>query len=249
MKILNLRPLVTALRTLTLLPVPGRDAENFADAIPYFPAVGALIGAVTAAILWALDPFHWPLGAGAIAALVSILLTRGLHVDGLADVADAIGARGPLEKRLAIMKDPHTGAFGVIAIVADFTLKTVALGRLSGSGEWALAAIPFVASRAAQAFVAVTLPYARPEGGTAALFVQQARPLHLVLAALVAAACSAFAGVSGLFLLATGLVLAVLVRLWIRHKFGGVTGDLIGAANELVETGLLIFLALSLPPS
>jgi len=248
MKPLSLRPLITALRTLTLLPVPGKDADNFADAIPYFPAVGALIGALVSTLLWGMARFDWPLGSGALAAVFSILLTRGLHVDGLADVADALGARGPLERRLAIMKDPHTGAFGVIAIVADVTLKTVALSRIAASGQWALAIIPFIAARSAQAWVAVTLPYARPEGGTAEAFVRQARTIHLVLAVVVAAFCSSLAGLSGLLLLAPGLVLAVLLRVWMKHTFGGVTGDLIGATNEIVETVLLLFLAMALQP-
>lgn len=241
-----MRSLITAIRTLTLLPVPGRDADNFADSIPYFPAVGGLIGIIVAGILAAMAATGWFLGAGAIAAVAAVFLTRGLHIDGLADVADALGARGNIERRLAIMKDPHTGAFGVIAIVADILLKTVALTRIAPSGQWALAVVPFIASRCAQALVAVTLPYARREGGTAQAFVQQSRGIHLALALVVAAACAAPAGLPGLILLAVGFVSASLVRLWIKHTFGGVTGDLIGATNEVVETGLLVFLALTL---
>lgn len=243
MKLLNISPLVTALRTLTILPIPGRDAVNFADAIPYFPAVGALLGSLVAGILYALAPLEWPGGAGVVAATASILLTRGLHVDGLADMADALGARGPRERKLAVMKDPHTGAFGVMAIVADFALKATALGRIASSGHFLLLVVPFVAARAAQSIVATTLPYARPEGGTAGIFVNQARPTHLVLALLMAAACSAVAGVAGILLLSLGLILAVLMRLWLKHYFGGVTGDLIGATNEGVESSLLVFLA------
>ncbi len=245
---MDIGPFVTAMRTLTLLPFPGKDASNFADAIPCFPAVGALIGLMAAGILHILVPLDWPMGAGVLAATLTILITRGLHIDGLADMADALGARGPLERKLAVMKDPHTGAFGVLAIVADFVLKTVALGRIASSGQWMLVIVPFLAARAAQAVVATTLPYARPEGGTAGVFVQQSRPAHLILALIVAMACSAVAGWPGLLLLATGLALAVLIRFWLKHTFGGVTGDLIGATNEIVETSLLVFLACTLQP-
>lgn len=246
MKMLNISPLVTAVRTLTILPVPGRDAVNFADAIPYFPAVGALIGALIAGILYVLAPLGWPGGAGVLAATAAILLTRGLHVDGLADTADALGARGSRERKLAVMKDPHTGAFGVMAVTADFALKAAALGRIASSGHLLLLIVPFVAARGAQALVATTLPYARPEGGTAGIFVNQARPTHLVLALLMAAACSAVAGMAGILLLSLGLVLAVLIRLWMKHYFGGITGDLIGATNEGVESSLLVYLAFTL---
>jgi adenosylcobinamide-GDP ribazoletransferase len=242
-----MRAIITAIRTLTLLPVPGRDTNNFASAIPFFPAVGALIGSIVVAVLCGIAHTGWMAGAGALAAITAILITRGLHIDGLADVADALGVRGSTERRLAVMKDPHTGAFGAIAIAADLLLKTVALTQIAHSGHWALAIAPFIASRAAQAVVTVTLPYARAEGGTAAGFVRGARPLHLILAITIASACSfATGGLASMVLLVQGLVLAVLLRAWMKHTFGGVTGDLIGTTNEVVETGLLVFVAASL---
>jgi adenosylcobinamide-GDP ribazoletransferase len=242
-----MRPLITAIRTLTLLPVPGKDTANFASAIPFFPAVGALVGGIVAAVLYGISSSGWTAGAGALAAVASILITRGLHVDGLADVTDALGVRGSTERRLAVMKDPHTGAFGVIAITADLLLKAVALSQIARSGEWALAVAPFIASRVAQALVTVTLPYARSEGGTAEGFVRNARSLHLVLAIAIGATCCLITGgLPSTILLIQGLVLAILLRFWMKHTFGGVTGDLIGATNEIVETGLLVFVAATL---
>jgi adenosylcobinamide-GDP ribazoletransferase len=245
-----MRSLITAIRTLTILPVPGKDTDNFATSIPFFPAVGAIIGGLVVVVLYWIASTGWMLGAGALAAVTAILITRGLHVDGLADVADALGVRGPIARRLAVMKDPHTGAFGVIAIAADMLLKTVALAHIADAGQWALAVAPFITSRAAQAVVTVTLPYARAEGGTAEGFVRDARPIHLFLSIAIAAACSfATGGLSSIVLLLQGLVLAILLRTWMKHTFGGVTGDLIGTTNEVVETGLLIFIAemISLP--
>lgn len=242
-----MRAIITAIRTLTLLPVPGKDADSFAAAIPFFPAVGALIGGLVVAVLYGIAHTGWTAGAGALAAITAILITRGLHVDGLADVTDALGVRGSTERRLAVMKDPHTGAFGVIAIAADLLLKTTALTQIAHYGQWTLAIAPFIASRAAQAVVTVTLPYARAEGGTAEGFVRNARPLHLILAIAIAAACSIVTGgLASIVLLVQGLVLAILMRTWMKHTFGGVTGDLIGTTNEVVETGLLVFVAATL---
>lgn len=242
-----MRSLLTAIRTLTLLPVPGKDTPNFATALPFFPAVGALIGGIVIAVLYGVSRTGWISGAGVLAAITSIFITRGLHLDGLADVADALGVRGSTERRLAVMKDPHTGAFGVIAISADLLLKSVALTQIAHTGHWALAVAPFIASRTAQTVVIVTLPYARAEGGTAEGFVKNACSLHLALAVVIAAACCIVTGsVPSLVLLLQGIVLAILMRMWMKYEFGGVTGDLIGTTNEVVETGLLVFMAASL---
>lgn len=236
--------MVTAFRTLTSLPVPGTDAPSLASAMPFFPVVGAVIGASVTAVLYGMHQAGWPAGGSVLAVIVILLLTRGLHVDGLADVSDALGAGRTVERRLQIMKDPHMGAFGVMAIVGDLLLKTVALDRLATLQQWSLLAVPFIVSRAILAVPAASLPYARPEGGKAAPFVSDARPRHLVAGVAVGMIlCVAIAGLAGVLLMLQGLVIAVVLRLWMRHAFGGVTGDLLGFSNEIVETGLLTFAA------
>ncbi len=235
-----MRPLITAIRTLTILPVPGRDAASLASALPFFPAIGVLIGVLIVLSLYAASLTGWILGAGVLAMIATVWLTRGLHIDGLSDVCDALGASQDRERRLAIMKDPHTGAFGVMAIVADLLLKAAALSHLASLGQWSVALVPFIVSRTAQVLLATTLPYARQEGGKAAAFVQEARPYHLIMALVAAVAfCLAASGLAGLLLLAEGLGLAFLLGVWMKHHFGGVTGDLLGASSEIIETGLL----------
>ena len=239
-----MRPLVTALRTLTRIPVPGRDADRLQDALPFFPAVGLLIGGGVAFVLYLAGLRAWFAGAGILAMISAVWITRGLHVDGLADVADALGASPARERRLEIMKDPHTGAFGIMAIVGDLLLKTAALAQLGAHHQWTLVILPFIVSRTAQVGLAVSLRYARPEGGKAGGFVDQARPAHLILALLAAGAIAvALAGLTGVILLLQGLVAAVLLRIWMKREFGGVTGDLLGFSNEVIETGLLVFAA------
>lgn len=215
-----------------------------ASTLPFFPAIGVLVGTIVIFILYAASLTGWLTGAGVLAMILAVWITRGLHVDGLADVTDALGASRTRERRLAIMKDPHTGAFGVMAIVADLLLKAVALGHLAAHSQWSIAIVPFIVARTAQVMLATTLPYARVEGGKAGAFVAEARPHHLVVALAAATTfCLAAAGLAGLLLLLQGLVLAFLLRLWMKYHFGGVTGDLLGASNELVETGLLTFAA------
>lgn len=241
-----MRPLITALRTLTRIPVPGPEAETLTAALPFFPAVGLLIGILATGVLYLFSLGGWVHGAGIAAMICTVWITRGLHVDGLADVSDALGGARSRERRLEIMKDPHTGAFGVMAIVCDLFIKAAALAQLALLNRWMLAIIPFVVSRLAQVFLAASLPYARPGGGKAAGFVEAARPLHVILAGLAALAiCAAIGGLTGVILLLQGLIASVLLRIWMKHHFGGVTGDLLGLSNEVVETGLLVVTAVT----
>jgi len=118
--------LVTAFRTLTILPVPGRDAGEMASSLPWFPVVGGVLGSLFAALALVTNELsggHWPGGAAAAALAGGIVLTRAIHLDGLADWADGFGGGGDRKKTLAIMKDSATGVFGVTAIVAVLLIK------------------------------------------------------------------------------------------------------------------------------
>jgi adenosylcobinamide-GDP ribazoletransferase len=240
-------PLTTALRTLTLLPAPGRDAQTLAAALPWFPAVGALVGGALYGLMAAamrLPGGGWPAGAAAAAVLGGTLLTRGLHLDGLADWADGFGGGRDRESTLRIMKDPSVGAFGTLALVGALLAKWVAFERLAGCGTglWVVAAC--VAARTVQVDLAVWLPYARAEGGTAEGFVRDSRPAHFLAAlALAAALVVGLCGPVGALALGAAGLAGRAFGWWCRRRVGGVTGDLLGAASELVETALLLICA------
>jgi adenosylcobinamide-GDP ribazoletransferase len=235
---------ITALRTLTILPVPGKDAERMSSALPWFPVVGLLLGAVFYAIAmipkWC-GSNGWPEGFAAIIVLLSIIFTRALHLDGLADCADGFGCRGDREKTLAVMKDPHIGAFGVIALVVAVLVQWVSLTRIidQGAAVWVIAA--YVVSRTMMVELAVTMPYARQEGGTAAPFVNGARPWHrfvsLGLCALVT--CGICGPAAGSAIVVCGWVICRIFGWWCKRKISGITGDTLGACGEIVETAIL----------
>jgi adenosylcobinamide-GDP ribazoletransferase len=239
--------LVTALRTLTILPVPGREAREPAASLPFFPIVGGLLGS----FLWvvslstALFPEGgWPAGVAGLMLIASSLLTGGLHLDGLADFTDALGASRDRERRLAIMKDTHMGAFGAIALVLLLLAKWLALTRLVASGSAVWVILVLVISRTMQVDLAVRLPYARAGGGTAQSYVTNAVWWHhlVATAAAVAIALGGY-GLFGLGALATGFAVTRCFGAWCRRHLGGVTGDLLGAGNELVELSLLLLAA------
>lgn len=238
--------IVTAFRTLTIFPVPGRDADDFSTALPHFPLVGAAIGIIAAAAAWVIsDWMAWPLGAGVAVVAITSILTRGLHLDGLGDAFDALGGGRTPERRLEIMKDPHIGSFGVIAIVVCLMTKAAAVAQLSTANLHMAVVVPFIVSRALQVELAAALPYARREGGTARAFVEGAGASHFLLATLFALLlCYLFSGFCGLIALLAAYAASPALMWWIRREFGGVTGDLLGMASEVTEALLLAGLAM-----
>lgn len=234
--------LTTAIRTLTWLPVPGPEAASFASALPWFPLVGLLLGSVLYG-LCLLSGATWPEGTALLVVAGGTLLTRGLHLDGLADAADGLFGGRTRERVLEIMKDSRMGAFGGMAILLILLTKFVLMTRLAGMGaaSWIIPA--YVTSRTAQSLLAVTEPYARTEGKAAA-FVAEAKPLHGLLALLLAMVLILAVGrmsLPWLVAFALGLAVALLLARSFRRRIGGITGDLLGATSELTETAVLLY--------
>ncbi len=238
-----LQGFVSAIRTLSILPAPGREAERMSDALPWFPLVGCLLGVMLMGLAraFSLVPGGWSEGAAGAVLVGGVLLTRGFHLDGLADWADGFGGGRNREQILAIMKDSHVGAFGVMALVLVLLSKWVAFSHLieMGSFHWIVSAC--IVSRTTLVELAVCLPYARPGSGTAKPFVDDARSYHrvwsLILALLLLLAVS---GPAGAVVLTGGWIASRFLGFWFLRRVGGVTGDLLGACCELIETGLLL---------
>src|SRR3982074_923930 len=242
----ELRGLAAAIAFLTRVPV-GRwielDAADVARGGALFPLVGAGIGTVVGRATQALSgPLTAPLAA-LIGLAAGALLTGVLHLDALADSADALGAFSR-DRALEIMRDPAIGAYGVVALVLDLGAKAVALAVLAERHEVLRFAVCAAAvARVAPVLLSSALPYARPSGGTG----NALGGMGWVRAALAVAI-----GVGICVLLHAALPLAVAlgvtfgVGLVARHALGGITGDVLGAAAELCElTALVVAVALT----
>lgn len=240
---------ITAFKTLTVLPLPGKGSERVADALYYFPLIGALIGGLTALAAWVVGDFlDWPAGAGIAGVILISWVTGGLHLDGLGDVADAYSPGRTRERMLEIMKDPHVGAFGVTAIVLVLLVKVIALARLALLTQWVWIPVPFILSRMTMVLLAVTLPYARPEGGTGEAFIKNARSLHFIVASVVAlGCCGLLVGMAGGVVFIFAFIIGYGLARWMKRSFNGVTGDLLGMSNEVMECVLLFLLAALTP--
>lgn len=228
---------------LTRLPV-GRgtalDADDVAAAGPAFPLVGAAIGAAVGALSFALAHVLPSLLAAGLAVAAGTLLTGALHLDALADVADALGASSR-ERALSIMRDPTVGAFAAVAVALDLLLKVGALSALATRGrviELALAAGAL--SRAAPVLLAAFVPYARPSGGTGLAMTAGGARRAAVAGVVGAAIALVAAGVDGAALMGLTAAVTAMAAIAARRWLGGVTGDVLGATLELAETGSLV---------
>jgi adenosylcobinamide-GDP ribazoletransferase len=234
----ELRGLAGAIAFLTRVPVGRRlvlDAGDVARGAVAFPLVGAGIGAVVGALADGLDTsLTAPLAAGCGVA-AGALLTGALHLDGLADTFDAFGA-ATRARALEIMRDHRVGAYGAVALVLDLGLKIAALAALASRSE----ALPFsvcaaAAARTAPPLLAAALPYARSGPGLGRVLGGWPRA---VAALAVAAALCVWLG--GLVPLAVALAVTVLAGAFARRRFGGTTGDVLGASVELAELAALV---------
>lgn len=227
---------LSALSFLTRL-VPPRvvDDAGFPATLPWFPATGLAVGLVAVLPAWlGLFAAH-PWLQGWLITGLGLWITRGLHADGLADVADAWGSAATGDRFWTIMKDSRAGPFGVIWLVTAILGQTLAFGALAGNGRFLAVCWCFVMGRAA-GVAALALNRSRVRPGLSALFAPGATPgmAAFILAQAVALGLAA-APVSAvcLGLLGSGLVLTFLTRLSVRQN--GFNGDFMGASIVLCE--------------
>ncbi|MBZ4684958.1 MAG: cobS [Desulfomicrobiaceae bacterium] len=231
-----------ALAFLTIFPGP-RNACSEADivsSVPFYPLVGAVLGALLAAAAWAMHMLLPPLVAGFALVGIGAALTRGLHWDGLADVADAWGARAEGDRFWAIVKDSRIGAFGVLAMVLGVGLQGAALGHLCAAARFEpIFLAPYAGRLACLTLAYAGRPWTRP--GLGSLTLRGATPpalgANLLAAGLAAWIAMPFAQLgAALFLCSLGL--GFLLHLARRHQ--GLNGDFLGAAIVWTETAFLV---------
>jgi len=239
--------------TLTVLPLPASkrelDRNDAAWAMALAPLVGAVVAAVVTLLAWiaVVHASAPPLVTAAASIVLLAALTRGMHLDGLADVFDGLGSYRDRDRALAIMKSPEVGPMGVMAIVSIMLLDTTCLASLMSTRCWIAMGAALVAGR-----IAITaccergLPAARPDGLGAFVAETLPRGLWLVwavpIAVLLAWRYGATVGLAAIPV----IVVVALVRFQARRRFGGMTGDVLGAASELGTAAALLALVVAL---
>jgi adenosylcobinamide-GDP ribazoletransferase len=234
-----------ALQFLTLFPWPrrtDRSADEVGPCAIFFPVIGFLLGLILVLVNFLLQPFASPGLSSVVLVTILALLTRGLHLDGLGDTFDGLGAGGDRERMLGIMDDSRTGAFGLIAIVLLLFFKIHALESIDHERWRALLAAPIL-GRWAMVLLGYRSQAAKP--GLGSTLINHLQTKHVFAATLITLLLVAAISHSvGLVLMACIAVFTTASKKYFHHRLGGMTGDTFGAVGEMSEASVLVFLAL-----
>lgn len=235
--------LILAIRFLTIVPVPGREAASpsaLGRAAWWFPVVGLLLGIALAIAGRAADALFPPLLAAALLLTGWKVATGGIHLDGVADCLDGLAGRDP-ERRLAIMRDSRIGVFGAAGLILLCLLTVAALAALAASLRLRVLVLAPVIGRVAPLLAGAWLAPATPGQGLGAAFAaglsRGAGPAHVVAAGVLAAW---LLGIGGVAVAAAAWSLALLAAAFVARRLGGLTGDVLGAVVEVAELGTLL---------
>ena len=236
-----------AMQFLTRIPLPScpvwRD-EYVGKSLNYYPLVGLIIGLGLFLSAW-VSNHNEPLFQAALVLGAWVLLTGGLHLDGLSDCADAwVGGLGDRERTLKIMKDPYCGPAGVTSIVLVLLIKFAALSAILATPETlSLIFIPIIARLLPGLFV-ITTPCARTQGlGFTLTQHVQHKPL-IYVSILCSCSLLIFAPYIAFLILFAALLTFLFIRRAAMQRLKGFTGDVLGATIEIFETTALIFIVL-----
>jgi len=238
---------LAALRFLTIIPLPGRrevSPEEVGRSIVYFPLVGVIIGLILVGL-------NWLLGLLLPSALVNILLvvslaaiSGSLHLDGFVDTCDGIGGHKTVEERWQVMHDSRAGAFGIIGVCLLLLVKYVALNNVPDNWLMLTLVLMPVVSRWAMVYAIFAYPYAKPSG-LGKVFKQGASGTRFIVATVITLAVAVIlAQLMGLVIMFSIWVIVMAMAVYLKGKFGGLTGDTYGAINEVAEVLVLILVCL-----
>ena len=234
---------LAAMSFLTIIPAGKGNRfsqEAMAHSLAYYSLVGLFLGSVLALVSKGINIVGLGWSGDVLLVAILVLLTGGLHLDGLADTADGVLSSRPREQKLQIMHDSRIGAMGAIALWTGLTLKVALLGELVYPDKALLLFFMPAVGRGAMVWSAVKFPYARGREGLGT-FTQEAG-LGVLLANAAVLLCSGLLmfGVSSLAVIAVVWAAAHLLSRFLVGLLGGMTGDTYGAVCELSETMALL---------
>lgn len=244
-----IRSLITAFSTYSKIPMPkiAWDEKNMRYAVCFFPLVGLVIGLVWLGWLYLADNI-WqvnPILRNAVATIIPVLITGGIHIDGFCDITDAFSSWQPKEKKLEILKDPHVGAFAIIGCCCYFFAYYGIMSEMQGE-IILFAAFAFIVSRAFSSLALVNFKKARQNGMLATVAKSSHKTIVTVSCLIYLLICTLIMGsINLLYLAATALAAALSFLLYYvlaYKKLGGTTGDMAGWFLQICELAIPYFL-------
>jgi adenosylcobinamide-GDP ribazoletransferase len=238
-----LRALRWAAAFLTILPVAPRGEPRDGElgrSTAFFPLVGAAVGLACWGVDTACASVFPNLVRGLLVVAAGVILTRGLHLDGLSDTVDGLGSLRDRDGMLEVMRDPHVGAFGAAMVALVVFIQAACVAEMPASRRGAIFVAGAAAARLVMAVACGLFRYARPEGKAGA-FVGRAPAWAPVAACAFAAGAAWAAGrIPALAVAGAASAAGLLVAALVAWKLRGVTGDVLGAAGELTLTTALL---------
>lgn len=232
-----------AVAFLTRLPVGGGGLAPGLG-VPWFPVVGAGVGALSGLAFWGFGSMTTPLVAASLAVAVAVAVTGAFHEDGLADTFDGLSSIRSVERQVEIMRDSRLGTFGVSALVLVLVARLAAVAALSSSAN-VVAILAWLHALAA-AVVLVVMVASRPatREGTGADYLAGLRPFGPLTVAVVTALVGWFVvGTDAWMAVAGATIGPTVMAVWASRRIGGVTGDVLGACQQLALVGGLAIVA------
>lgn len=237
---MSLQPLLIALQFLTIIPVrvsATLNPKQIGQSLLFYPVVGLVISSILLLAAWLLNTQSIFVSAALLLSLW-VILSGGLHLDGLADSADAwLGGLGNKAKTLLIMKDPASGPIAVTLLILVLLIKFVMLVELLTQQNYVAIVFAVTLARSALPLLFLTTPYVRHDGIGALLVANQPRLASKWLLAGIALLSVIFSGIT---LLICTLIVFLILRYCMQQRLNGTTGDTAGAMVEILETTILI---------
>ena len=234
-----------ALKFLTVFPWPKGSERSHVElgrSAIFFPLIGLVLGLILALVNFLLEPFASSGLLSVVLVAILALLTGGLHLDGVGDTFDGLGAGGDRERMLSIMDDSRTGTFGLIAIVLVLLFKIQALQSMEVDRWRALLVAPIL-GRWSMVLLGYRSKAAKP--GLGSSLIDHLQTTHFLLATvLTLLLVTAIWRANGIVMMAWVAVLTTASKIYLYRRLGGVTGDTLGAVGELSETSVIVLLAL-----
>ncbi|TBR10054.1 MAG: adenosylcobinamide-GDP ribazoletransferase [Candidatus Nitrosotenuis sp.] len=229
---------------LTIVPVGNSDLQTIAKHMYLFPIVGIAIGLMVGSVAYGLSFFLEPLIVGLLITGMFALITGIHHIDGLSDFADGLMVRGTKEQKMQVMRDPSVGSAGIFAIILYVAGMVIAISSMKGFELFQAILIGEIIAKFSMILLASLGPSAWE--GSNSLFVQNMRDRKklAIAAAITVASIFILRNDAGFLALGMGIALTLIILVVSRRSFGGISGDIMGATNEITRlASLLVFVS------
>ena len=227
---------------LTIIPAGSSDLQIVARYMYLFPIIGIAIGLIIGLAGWGLSLFLEPLVVGLLVAAGLVLITGIHHTDGLSDFADGLMVRGTKERKLQVMRDPSVGSAGIVTIVLYVAGVVIALSSIKGFELFYAILIGELIAKFSMVLIASIGPSALEGSNSPFVDSMKDRKKLAIAAVITVGSIAVFQNNAGFLALGVGIILSLIVVFVSRRSFGGISGDMMGAANEITRvSSFLVF--------